>query len=169
MIKCDPEVAVFTRTFSTLPPPTLEPDTAEMLLELRPDTLSGLRPWTPTQGWAPEGQQWLGVPMAARVDWKGRVAGQLTLRVPESFIYRDMDGEQAAVYPPSITTDQIATDQAELVVVWPVSGRQNSGVISFNAVGELEVDYNEVEGVPAQFTSPPLPLEFTLTMTPAQR
>lgn len=169
VIECKPENATFERSFSTIPPPTLEVDTGTMFLAFQPDTLSGLRPWTPTQGWAPEGKQWLAVPMAPRVKWEGRVSGQLTLDVPASFLYLDTDGEHAAVSPPSITTDQITTDQAELVVVWPVSGLQGSGTISFNAVGKLEVDYTEDEGVPAQFTSASIPLEFTLTMTPAQR
>ena len=168
-ILCDPADAVFTREFSTLPPLGMEADTGGMSLGLRPDTLSGLQPWTPAQGWAPAGKQWLGVPMNARVGWEGRVAALLTLRVPESFIHRDSEGEVAAISPASITTDQITTGQADLVVLWPVTGGAGTSTISFNAVGDLAVDYAETEKVPAQFTSPVAPVEFTLTATPVQR
>lgn len=168
-IVCDPASGVFKRTFSTLPPPGLEADTGEMSLGLLPDTVRGLKPWTPAQGWAPDGKQWLSIPMNARVGWDGRVAALLTLRVPESFIHRDRDGQVAAEDPDTITTDQITTGQVDLVVVWPVTGREGASTISFNAVGELAVDYAETAGVPAQFTSPALPVEFTLTATPIQR
>lgn len=168
-ITCDPEKAVFTRSFSTLPPPGLEPDTGKLSLGLQPTPLTGLQPWTPALGWAPEGQQWLSVPMNVRLGWEGRVEALLSLQVPESFRFRNQDGEQAAVHPKSITTDQITTGQAELVVIWPVVGRDGTSTFSFNAVGALEVDYAEAAGVPAQFASSAEPLEFTVTMTSVQR
>ncbi|MGV8845198.1 hypothetical protein [Tessaracoccus sp.] len=168
-ITCDPEKAVFTRGFATLPPPGLEPDTGKLSLGLQPTPLTGLQPWTPALGWAPEGQQWLSVPMNVRLGWEGRVEALFTLQVPESFRYRDQDGEQPAVHPKSITTDQITTGQAELVVIWPVAGREGTSSFSFNAVGALEVDYAEAAGVPAQFVSSAQPLEFIVTMTPIQR
>lgn len=168
-IECDPENAVFTRAFTTLPPPGLEAETGELSIGLQPDLVGGLLPWTPTQDWAPEGKQWLAVPMNARTAWKSGVVPQFTLRVPQSFMYRDQGGEQvAAIHPESITTDQIVTGQAELLVVWPVSAQAGDSTIIFNAVGEMEVDYAEVRDVAAQFTSPAQPLEFTLTFTPTQ-
>lgn len=169
-IECDPVDAVFTRQFTTMPPQGLEAESGELLIGLQPDTINGLLPWTPTQGWAPEGKQWLTVPMHARVQWKSRVPPQFNLRAPQSFMYLDQDGEQVgAIHPETITTDQIATGQAELVVVWPVSGRGGASAIIFNAVGEMEVDYTDAATVAAQFTSPAQPVEFALAFSSAQR
>lgn len=169
-IECDPVDGVFSREFTTMPPSGLDPESGELRIGLQPDMINGLLPWTPTQGWAPEGQQWLAVPMNARVDWTSRVPPQFTLRPPQSLQYLDEDGERvAAVHPDSITAEQIATGLAELLAVWPVAGRGSPGSIFFNAVGELEVDYTDAGPVAAQFTSPVEALEFALTFSPAQR
>lgn len=169
-IECEPVDGVFSREFTTMPPPGLDPESGELLIGLQPDMINGLLPWTPTQGWAPEGQQWLAVPMNARVDWTSRVPPQFTLRPPQSLQYLDEDGERvAAVHPESITTEQIATGLAELLAVWPVTGGGGPGSIHFTAVGELEVDYTDAGRVPAQFTSPVEAVEFALTFSPVQR
>lgn len=169
-IACEPTNGVFSRSFTTLPPPGLDVETGSLNIGLQPDTSAGLLPWTPAQGWAPDGHQWLVVAMNARVEWEARVPPQLSINVPASFLHSAQDGTQAeAVDPVSITTDAIATQQADLVVVWPVSGRDATSTISFNAVGELAVDYTDAAGVAAQFTSQAEPLEFTLAATPIQR
>lgn len=169
-IACEPANGVFSRAFTTLPPPGLDEETGTLNIGLQPDTSAGLLPWTPAQGWAPEGQQWLVIAMNARVQWQARVSPQLTLNVGESFLHRALDGTQTeAVDPVSITTADLATQQADLVVVWPVSGRDAASTISFNAVGELVVDYTDAAGIPAQFTSQVEPLEFVLEFTPIQR
>lgn len=169
-IACEPTNGVFSRDFTTLPPPGLDEESGTLHIGLQPDTSAGMLPWTPAQGWAPDGQQWLVVAMNARVEWKARVPPELTINVPASFLHRTPDGAQVeAVDPPSITTDAIATQKADLEVVWPVSGRDTASTMSFNAVGELSVDYTDAAGVPAQFTSQAQPLEFALTATPLQR
>lgn len=169
-IDCDPENAVFTREFTTMPPPGVEAESGELSIGLEPHMINGLLPWTPAQGWAPEGTQWLVVPMNARVKWTSRIPPQFNLRVPQSFMYRHEDAELvAAIQPESITVAQIDLGQAELEVVWPVSGRDGVSTIVFNAVGELEMDYTDAGHVAAQFTSTAEPLEFTLTFSPAQR
>ena len=138
-----------------------------MLFGLRPTAPDGLRPWTPAQGWAREGQQWLTVAMDARVSWKGRTEPTFTLQGTQSFVLLEPGGEQVpATQPELISADQINAGQAELVVVWPVSGQEGVSSFSFDPVGELRVDYADTPGVPAEFTSPAEPLEFMLTMTP---
>ncbi|MEO7588441.1 MAG: hypothetical protein ABIS84_10500, partial [Arachnia sp.] len=169
-ITCDPESGVFSRAFTTLPPAGMEAEGGKLNVGLRPDTGGGLRPWTPTQGWAPKGTQWLSVGMGARVQWEARLVPALTLSVPKSFIHSDASGQQTeAVHPESVTTDALATGQAELLVVWPVIAGAGTSTLSFNAVGEMSVDYEEVPGVAAQFSGAATPLEFVLTATPSQR
>ena len=169
-ITCDPESGVFSRAFTTLPPAGMEAEGGKLNVGLRPDTGGGLRPWTPTQGWAPKGTQWLSVGMGARVQWEARLVPALTLSVRKSFIHSDASGQQTeAVHPESVTTDALATGQAELLVVWPVIAGAGTSTLSFNAVGEMSVDYEEVPGVAAQFSGAATPLEFVLTATPTQR
>lgn len=166
-VTCDPVDDVFTRGFVTLPPAGQEVEGGEMLFGLRPTALDGLRPWTPAQGWAGEGKQWLTVAMDARVTWKGRTTPDFTLLGPQSFVLTEPGSAAVpAIQPESIRADQIVAGQAELVVVWPVSGQEGASSFSFDPVGELRVDYAEAPGVAAEFTSPAEPLKFTLTMTP---
>ncbi|RMB62071.1 hypothetical protein EAX62_05670 [Tessaracoccus antarcticus] len=169
-ITCDPEKGVFTRDFTTVPPAGTEPESGRFNIGFRPDVGGGLRPWTPSQGWAPTGTQWLAVGMGARVQWEGGVVPLFTLSVPKSFLHTDASGVQvAATHPQSVTTDALVTGQAELLVVWPVIARAGTSSFSFNAVGDMSVDYAETVGVPAQFSTPATALEFVLTTSPSQR
>ncbi|MCC2591981.1 hypothetical protein LKO27_00860 [Tessaracoccus sp. OS52] len=167
-ISCAPENGVFKRGFTTMPTAGFDAETGELAVGLQPDTLSGLLPWTPNLGWAPEGHQWLAVPMNVRVQVPtGKVFPQVNLDVPASFLYQDEAGEfHPAVHPATVTTDALARQQVDLIVTWAVTGRDATAQFSFNAVGPIEVDYTDYQNMPAQFTTEAVPLEFSLAYTP---
>lgn len=168
-IACEPRSGVFSRQFTTTPDATIEPDTATLEIGLTPDVASGLLPWVPTLGWAPNGQQWLAVPMKPKVVIpEATIFPQVNIDVATSFQYQDQAGvRHPAVSPKSVTTEAIARQQVDLIVIWAVSGRDAEAMISFSAVGPVEVDYTDHPNMPAQFSSEVVPLDFTLTFTPA--
>lgn len=167
-ITCTPETGTFNRAFSTTPPPELQPQSGSVVVTLRPD--GELLPWTPILGWAPEGQQWLVAAMNARVQVGGEVFGQQNINVPQSFTYQDAAGQKIpAAHPETVTTDALARGQVDLMVIWPVSGHDASGVLGFNPTGPIEVDYTDHANVPAEFTAQAQPLEFILEYQPRPR
>lgn len=163
-ISCTPDNGVFRREFTTLAPEGYEAATGSLSVGLQPDFSNGLMPWTPTLGWAPDGHQWLPVPMNVRIGVDGDIFPQMTIDVANSFQYQDESGAQhAAVHPTDVSTDALARNQVELIVFWPVSGRDATAQLSFSAVGEIVVNYTDYPNMPAQFTSEAVPLQFTLT------
>lgn len=168
-ITCEPATGVFSRKFTTMPPAELEPVTATLEVGLKPNTLSGLLPWIPTLGWAADGSQWLAVPMAPKVVVpEGNVFPQMNINVASSFQYQDQSGvKHAAFSPKTVTTEAIARQQVDLIVIWAVSGRDGEAVLTFNPTGPIEVDFTNHPNMPAQFTSAVEPLDFTLTFAPA--
>lgn len=166
-ITSTPDNGVFRREVTTLAPEGFTAQSGTLALGLQPDTGSGLLPWTPTLGWAPEAHQWLAVPMNVRVGAEGDVYPQLTMDVRQSFQYQDGAGtKHAAVHPETITTEALARNQVQLIVSWPVTGRDTAAIVSFNPVGQLSVDYSDYPKMPAQFSSEAAPLEFTLAFAP---
>lgn len=167
-VTCTPDNGVFSRGFTTTPGDDFEPESGELQIGLQPDTGNGLLPWTPTLGWAPDGQQWLEVRMNARVAVPtGNVFPQVSLDVAKSFQYLDEAGTMhGAAHPASVSTDALARGQVDLIVTWAVSGGEASGQLSFNATGPIEVDYTDYPNMPAQFSTEAVPLEFDLSYEP---
>lgn len=162
-ISSTPDNGVFRREFTTLAPEGYEPATGALSIGLQPDFGNGLMPWTPTLGWAPDGQQWLPVPMNVRIGVDGDIFPQMTIDVANSFQYQDESGAKlAAVHPATVSTDALARNQVELIVFWAVSGRDETAQLSFSPVGEIAVNYTDYPNMPAQFTSEAAPLEFAL-------
>lgn len=167
-ITCVPENGTFRRGFTTQPPAELQAQSGEVVITLRPD--SELLPWTPILGWAPAGQQWLVTAMNARIQAGGDVFGQQNINVAQSFTYQDAAGQKIpAAHPESVTTEALARTQVDLMVIWPVSGRDASGVLGINPTGPIEVDYTDHQNIPADFSTPAEPLEFLIEYQPRPR
>lgn len=163
-IACTPENGVFRRGFETLAPEGWLSEGGSLAVGLQPDVLSGLMPWTPTLGWADDGEQWLAVPMNARIGVDAKVFPKMEIDVAASFEYQDETGtKRPAVHPPTVSTDALARNQMDLIVFWSVSGRDTAAQIVFNPVGRLAVDYTDYPNMPAEFSEAATPLEFQLT------
>lgn len=167
-ITCEPENGTFRREFTTIPPAELQAQGGSLVVALKPD--SELLPWTPILGWAPDGHQWLVSRMNARVQAGNELFPQQNINVPQSFSYQDESGARIpATYPETVTTDALARNQLDLMVIWAVTGRDASGVVGFNPTGVMEVDYTDYPNVPAEFSAPADPLEFLLKYEPRPR
>lgn len=170
----DPVEATFSARLETVPPPDFEKESAELSLTMRPDVrTSPLSPWHPVLGWAAAGEQWLVLPMNAKVAFApDRPQFVLDIDVPRAFSYEDEFGAaRSARLPERVSTMDIAQD-VPLDVVWGVSGNDSNAVARFIPNGELTVNYQGTIGVdtlPAVFVGTPQPLEFSLTFTPQQQ
>lgn len=165
---CDPPSGVFQRSFETRPPEGFQADQGGIVMQLRPDTSFDTVPWIPTLQWAPDDQQWLLVPMLSTLSYDNNLPPSLDIDVANTFVYRDELGRGIpAAAPDRLTFEELLRGQADMGLVWPISGEDESGTIVIDIVGSLSVDYAEVSGVPAEFTGDPVPLEFDCTFTPA--
>lgn len=168
IVAIDPASGVFQREFETQPPEGFEVDRGRVVMQLRPDTSFSTVPWIPTLQWAPEGQQWLLLPMLSTVSYDNNLPPNLKIDVPASFLYRDQMGQTIpAASPETISFEELLRGQADMGLVWPVSGTDTTATVEIDLVGQLSVDYVEQAGVPAQFLGESQALEFTVTFTPA--
>lgn len=169
-VTCTPDRGVFSRRFTTLDP-QLETEGGTLRFGLMPDTASGIFPWIPTLGWAPEGKQWFPVPMNAKIDVvDGEVFPRMEMNIPNSFVYVTEDTQRVqAVHPETATTDAVVRNNGDLIVIWPVSGREEQALLSFDPVGSMVVDYTDRKNVPAGFSADARPLEFELAFTTQSR
>lgn len=156
----DPQVGLFQAAFETRPPEGYDPDPGGLILQLQPDVAYATIPWIPTLQWAEPGKQWLLVPMLTRVSYDN-LPPQMEIDVAASFLYRDQAGtEILAVSPETLTFEQLLRGQADLALVWPVSGADDQGTIVVDLKGPLTVDYSDAPSIPAELTETPTPVEF---------
>lgn len=156
----EPQVGLFQAEFETQPPEGYDPDPGRMILQLQPDVAYATIPWIPTLQWAQPGRQWLLVPMLTRASYDN-LPPQMEIDVAGSFTYRDQAGAAvAAVAPQSLTFEQLLRGQADLALVWEVSGNDQEGTIVADLHGPLTVDYSDAPSIPATFTETPTPVEF---------
>lgn len=166
-MECEPARGEYKREFETKPPAGTEPDQGFISLTVEPTPLYSRMPWHPVEGWAPEGKQWLVVPMPV---WAGFESSapvpQLNFDVPASFVYRNQAGEDvAAIAPTELKLELILRRQTDQIAcIWPV-GVDESGTIRVQLAGDLTVDYQDVTGMAAEFTGEVEPLEFACTFT----
>lgn len=166
-MECDPARGEFKSQFQTKPPADTKVDTGFVSLTVEPTPLYSRMPWHPVEGWAPEGKQWLVVPMPA---WAGfestSPVPQFTFDVGKSFSYRTPAGELVpAVAPKDLDFELILRRQVdEIACLWPVDVDEK-GTIVVEMVGDLKADYQDVQGMEAEFTGQAQPLEFACTFT----
>lgn len=154
-----PSDGVFERNFTTSPPAEIEAQTGLFRIGFRPNN-AFLAPWNPVHGWAPQGKQWLTIPMNAKVEFE-EVLANIELDMPGSFSYTSQAGEtMPLVTPQTVTTETVRRQQADIIPTFEVTGRDTQASIVFNANGRAVVDYKEIQGVPAEFSSGATPLRF---------
>lgn len=164
-IDVSPGNAVFTRQMQTLPPAGIQQQSAKFSLAMEPDTSWGLVPWNPEGGWAEAGHQWLLIKFGARIGFDpASPYFVLNIDVPASFTYQDKEGLiQPAVMPKSITTEALIREQGELDVTWQVTGRDDQAIIRCAPMGQISASYQDLQNLPAEFSSPVAPVEFVIS------
>lgn len=156
----EPQVGLFQAAFETRPPEGFDPDPGRMILQLQPDVAYATIPWIPTLQWAEPGKQWLLVPMLTRASYDN-LPPQMEIDVAASFTFRDQTGDEIpSVSPEALTFEELLRGQADLALVWPVSGADEQGTIVVDLQGPLTVDYSDAPSIPAVFTEQPAPVEF---------
>lgn len=157
-----PEDAVFERDFTTSPPEGYESETGTFRIGFQPSG-AYIGPWSPTHDWAPQGSQWLTIPMAARVEYQG-VPANIELDLPGSFTYLTADGQaMELVTPQTITTEEVLRQHSDIIPTFEITGRDDQATLTFSANGTVRVDYQEVTNVPANFSSAADAIVFDLT------
>ena len=159
MVGFTPAGGVFEREFTTSPPAGIEAQTGLFRIGYEPAN-AFLAPWNPVHGWASQDRQWLTVPMNARIEFEV-VAANIELDLPGSFTYRSEAGEaMPLITPQTITTESVLRQEADVIPTFEVTGRDRSASLTFNANGRMVVDYAEIQGVTANFSSGAKPLQF---------
>lgn len=159
MVGFSPANGVFEREFTTSPPEGIEAQTGLFRIGFEPSN-AFLAPWNPVHGWAAQDRQWLTIPMNARIEFEV-VAANIELDLPNSFSYRSQSGEaMQLVTPRTITTESVLRQQADVIPTFEVTGRDVTAGLTFNANGRMVVDYAEIQGVPANFSSGAQALQF---------
>lgn len=165
-VVCDPPSGVFQREFETRPPEGFEADRGRIVMQLQPDILFDTVPWIPTLEWAPDGRQWLLLPMLTIASYEN-LPPNLVIDTPASFTYRDELGQSIpAAAPETVLFEELMRGQADMGLVWPISGQDEIGTVSVDITGRLSVDYVEASGVPADFIGESQPLEFECRFSP---
>lgn len=141
-------------------------------LGLKPDAGGGLVPWLTTEGWAPEGSQWLYVKMNALVTFTPATpAIIMSLDVPRSFVYQAGTSAPIEALPieGGITTEQIQRESKTLDVTWSIPDGDDQARITCNPVGRMVARYTDHPDVAAQFIGAPQQVMFRLKFTPMER
>jgi hypothetical protein len=162
----DPPEALFEREFTTSPPSGIEAQTGLFQIGFTPGN-AFLAPWNPVHGWAQPGRMWLTIPMNARVAFQ-EVPAIIELDLPGSFTYRGASGEaMPLVAPTTVSTEEVRRQRADVIPTFDVTGQDATATLTFNANGKAVVNYTEIQGVPANFSSGADPLRFNLVFADA--